>query len=149
VVQLQGCPIQCHGCYVPETHDPTGGTLITVDEVVRELLDPISEPRDGVTVTGGEAFSQPAGLAALLKELKARDLHTVVYTGYTLGMLARRSEPDIHEAFHLIDLLVDGPFVATLTDGAGEWRGSSNQRLIPHPLGVSRLHVNRLSRAKT
>jgi len=135
VVQLQGCPIRCRGCYVPETHDPTGGVLVNLADIVRGILDPIGEPRDGVTVTGGEAFSQPAGLAALIKELKALmlSLHTVVYSGYTLEVLACRPEPEVREALHIIDLLVDGPFVAALAGGAGEWRGSRNQRLIPQP----------------
>jgi len=136
VVQLQGCPIRCRGCYVPETHDPTGGMSRTIAEVVQGLLDPVGEPRDGVTVTGGEAFSQPAGLADLLHRLKARSLHTVVYSGYTLEVLARKPEPEVWEALHLIDLLVDGPFVAALADGAGEWRGSRNQRLIHHPARI-------------
>jgi len=103
---------------------------------VQALLDPVGEPRDGVTVTGGEAFSQPAGLAHLLHKLKARGLHTVVYSGYTLEMLARRRKAEVGEALHLIALLVDGPFVAALTDGAGEWRGSRNQRLIHHPARI-------------
>jgi anaerobic ribonucleoside-triphosphate reductase activating protein len=136
VVQLQGCPIRCRGCYVPETHDPTGGVPLTIAEIVGNLLNPVGEPRDGVTVTGGEAFSQPVGLAAVLKELKLRGVHTVVYSGYTLEVLARRPEPEVWEALYLIDLLVDGPFVAALAEGAGEWRGSRNQRLIPRPARV-------------
>ena len=35
-----------------------------------------------------------------------------------------------------VDLLIDGPFVAPLAQGAGEWRGSRNQRLIAHPSTV-------------
>jgi len=136
VVQLQGCPIRCRGCYVPETHDPSGGILLTVEEVVKALLDPAGDPRDGITVLGGEPFFQPSGLADLLKKLKGQGLHTVVYSGYTLKVLARRPEPEVWEALHLIDLLVDGPFVAALTDGAGEWRGSRNQRLIHHPARI-------------
>jgi len=136
VVQLQGCPIRCQGCYVPETHDPSGGILLTIAEVVKALLDPVGEPRDGITVLGGEPFFQPAGLAVLLRKLRGRGLHTVVYSGYTLEVLARRPEPKVWEALHLIDLLVDGPVVAALTDGAGEWRGSRNQRLIHHPASI-------------
>src|SRR6266851_4859488 len=82
---------------------------------------------------GGEPFAQPVGLAAFLRCLKARRIHTVVYTGYTLEVLARRAEPAIRAALELTDLLIDGPFVAALADGAGEWRGSRNQRFISHP----------------
>ena len=123
-------------CYVPETHDPAGGILLTIGEVVKALLDPVGDPRDGIMVLGGEPFFQPAGLAILLRKLQGRSLHTVVYSGYTLEVLARRSEPEVLEALHLIDLLVDGPFVAALTEGAGEWRGSRNQRLIHRPAGI-------------
>lgn len=136
VVQLQGCPIRCPGCYVPETHDPLGGVTLGIGPVVHALLDPAGTPRDGVTISGGEPFLQPRALLLLLQELKARRLHTVVYTGSTLEALARRPEPEVHAALRLTDLLVDGPYVAALADGAGEWRGSRNQRLIPRPARV-------------
>lgn len=61
VVQLQGCPIRCRGCYVPETHDLTGGILLTIGEVVQGLLNPVGEPRDGITVLGGEPVRRIVG----------------------------------------------------------------------------------------
>jgi len=106
---------------------------LSVPDVVTALLDPAGEPRDGVTVLGGEPFFQPVALLALLPELKSRRIHTVVYTGHTLEVLARRPEPEVREALELTDLLIDGPFVSSLADGAGEWRGSRNQRFIPNP----------------
>jgi anaerobic ribonucleoside-triphosphate reductase activating protein len=133
VVQVQGCPIRCAGCYVPETHDPAGGTALPVRVVADAALDPAAGPRDGVTVLGGEPFAQAQALAALLGALRVRGVHTVVYSGYTLDALRRRNEPAVHESLALVDLLIDGPFVAALSEDAGEWRGSRNQRLIPHP----------------
>ena len=118
---------------MPETHDPAGGAALGVADVVAALLDPAGEPRDGATVLGGEPFSQPLGLAALVRALKRLGLHVVVYTGHTLEALARRPEPEVGEALKLVDLLVDGPYVAALADRAGEWRGSRNQRLIIRP----------------
>lgn len=106
---------------------------LDVQIVVSALLDPAGDPRDGVTVLGGEPFAQPIGLAALLRGLKGRGVHTVVYSGYTLESLVRRAEPEVREALALTDLLIDGPFIAALTEGAGEWRGSRNQRLIARP----------------
>jgi len=133
VVQLQGCPIRCAGCVVPETHDPAGGVPLSIGHIVQTVLDRVGEPRDGVTVLGGEPFAQPRGLFALLRALKARRVHTTVYSGYTLAALTRRLEPEVREALRLTDLLIDGPYVAGLSDGAGEWRGSRNQRLVVHP----------------
>lgn len=133
VCQFQGCERSCVGCYVPETHPLGGGALLPVRDVLATLLDPAGSPRDGVTISGGEPFLQPHALLLLLQELKARRIHTVVYTGYTLEALACRQEPEVQAALRLTDLLVDGPYVAALGDGAGEWRGSRNQRLIPNP----------------
>lgn len=130
VVQLQGCPIRCRGCVVPETHDPACGTELSVMDVVAALLDPAGEPRDGASVLGGEPFFQPAGLLTLLQTLSARAIHIVVYTGYTLEALQRRPEPEVAAALDLIDFLIDGPFIAALAEGAGAWRGSRNQRVI-------------------
>ncbi len=133
VCQFQGCERSCPHCYVPETHPTDAGTLLPVRAVLAALLDPAGAPRDGVTISGGEPFLQPRVLLWLLHELKARRVHTVVYTGYTLEALGRRREPEVQAALRLTDLLVDGPYVAALADGAGEWRGSRNQRLIANP----------------
>jgi len=48
-------------CYVPETHDLGGGILLTIAEVVKALLDPVGEPRDGMTVLGGEPVRRIVG----------------------------------------------------------------------------------------
>lgn len=133
VVQLSGCLLRCTGCYVPETHDPRGGVELSVSEVVDLVLDSQGEPRDGVTVLGGEPFLQPEGLAALLGTFKERGLHVTLYTGYTLEALRARGETVVEEALSHADILIDGPFVAQLSRNAGEWRGSTNQRIIYQP----------------
>ncbi len=133
VLQVQGCPIRCPGCYVPQTHDPAGGVELSVGEALELLLEPAGEPRDGITVLGGEPFAQPLALAAVLRELEALGIHRTVYTGYAFDVLCRRPEPEVREALVLTDLLIDGPYVRRLSVGAGEWRGSRNQRLIPLP----------------
>jgi len=134
VLQVQGCPLRCSAlCFVPATHAIEAGVVLPVDMLVDALLDPAGAPRDGISVLGGEPFGQPAGLAVLLRRLKARGLHTTVYTGYTLAALARQPEPAFREALEFVDLLIDGPFLPALAEGAGEWRGSRNQRLIPDP----------------
>jgi anaerobic ribonucleoside-triphosphate reductase activating protein len=140
VAQMQGCPIRCPGCSVPETHAFDRGVRLSVETVAAALLDPAGAPRDGVTVLGGEPFAQPAGLAALLRRLKEHGIHTVVYSGYTLAALACRAEPAVRQALTRTDLLIDGPFVAALAAGAGPWRGSRNQRLIPHPGSILASH---------
>lgn len=130
VIQMQGCSIQCDSCFVPQTHGFGGGALADVNDIVRHALAPEGEPRDGVTVTGGEPFDQPAALAAILRGLKARGVHTIVYTGHTVEALRGRRQPETDEALRLADIIVDGPFVVGLSRGATGWRGSTNQRTI-------------------
>ncbi len=133
VAQLQGCVKKCAGCFVEETHSLNGGVALSISEVVELLLDPVGQPRDGVTILGGEPFMQPDGLAALLHELKCRRQHITLYSGYTLEELRARTEPSVHAALALADILIDGAFVAAQSRNAGEWRGSTNQRIIYAP----------------
>ena len=125
--------LEISGCYVPETHPLTGGMSVSVASVAMELVGYHGAPRDGVTILGGEPMAQLDALLALLQTLKRGDIHVTVYTGYTLEALAARNRPALAAAMELIDLLIDGPYVRELADGAGEWRGSSNQRLIANP----------------
>lgn len=134
VVGFSGCPIRCAGCLVPHTWAANSGEPRPVTAIAEALLDP-TQRRDGISIVGGEPFAQPDGLAALLAELRRRQptIHLTAYSGFTLEALGRRGEPSVRAALALVDLLIDGPFVRRLHRGAGEWRGSTNQRLIPHP----------------
>lgn len=131
VVQLAGCLLGCPGCYVPETHPLHSGTPMRVEEVVRCLLASAGEPRAGITILGGEPFLQVPGLLALVQRLKQYRQHLTLYSGYTLAQLLARAEaPDIRQILRHTDVLIDGPYIKALADGAGEWRGSTNQRIL-------------------
>jgi anaerobic ribonucleoside-triphosphate reductase activating protein len=130
--KFQGCPLHCRGCITPESWDPAGGWLVPAGRLADTLLDPSYE-RDGVTILGGEPFAQSSGLLALAHALRRRGCaHILVYTGYTWGHLRRLAEqqPRVGAILDQVDVLIDGPFVAALADGAGPWTGSGNQRVI-------------------
>lgn len=132
VVKLQGCPVRCVGCITPDTWDSNGGILVPVDRLVNDLLDP-GHPRDGVSILGGEPFAQPNGLFALVLALRSGGCrHILCYSGYTYEALRRQAEwqPAIAAVLGEIDMLIDGPYVAALADGAGPWTGSANQRVL-------------------
>ena len=132
VVKLQGCPIRCLGCITPETWDASGGFAAPVGRLADALLDPALD-RDGVTILGGEPFSQPAALHALVGALRLRGCHHILcYSGYTYDALRHRSkfEPAVGAVLDEIDMLIDGPYVARLAEGAGPWTGSSNQHVL-------------------
>src|SRR5262245_41501891 len=133
VLQTAGCLLRCIGCHAVETHPMDSGVEMNVAEIIERLLAPDGEPRDGVTILGGEPFLQPKGLLALMRSLKQRDQHITLYTGYTLDDLVCRNNQTISQILELTDILIDGPFVKELSDNAGEWVGSTNQRLIFRP----------------
>lgn len=85
---------------------------------------------DGVTILGGEPFDQPDSVAELVSRLKHHGIHTVVYSGYMIEQLILRKLPAIDYILTNVDLLIDGPFVSEMREGAGEYRGSRNQQLI-------------------
>jgi len=138
VVQVAGCSIRCAGCYVPETHERTNGRLVSIDEIIAEI-DEQRERHDGVTILGGEPFDQAASLEILVEKLKAKNYHVAVYSGYTLESLSARECESVNRILTKIDLLIDGAFDRNLTKNAGEYRGSSNQRLIRYPISKTKM----------
>jgi anaerobic ribonucleoside-triphosphate reductase activating protein len=70
---------------------------------------------EGISVSGGEPFDQPAGLGLLLQGAHAAGLSTLVYTGYALADLRLRQDLAAFALRH-IDILVDGPYRAVLAE---------------------------------
>lgn len=132
VVQVSGCSIRCQGCFVPQTHERENGTLVSIDSIVSEIVANRAE-HDGVTILGGEPFDQSGPVAELVSRLKLQGLHITIYSGYPMEVLMRRKTASIDYILTQIDLLIDGPFVASVSDRASEYRGSRNQRLINDP----------------
>lgn len=131
-VLFQFCPLKCKGCWTPQLHSKEAGALVSVEKLAELLLDTNFE-RDGVTILGGEPFSQPEGLNALVKALSSKNCpHIVCYSGYTLEVLREKAvkEPAIGEVLNEIDVLIDGAYVESLASSAGLWTGSGNQRVI-------------------
>ncbi|MGN0036748.1 MAG: anaerobic ribonucleoside-triphosphate reductase activating protein [Bacteroidaceae bacterium] len=129
-IYLAGCSHRCPGCHNPASWDPKAGTPLT-DEVLTGLIRSIrSNPLlDGVTLSGGDPFFCPEELLTLVRRLKQETgLNLWCYTGYTLEQLQAR--PACAAVLSYVDVLVDGPFVASLYSPYLEFRGSSNQRIV-------------------
>ena len=133
VVQVAGCSIRCAGCYVPETHDRANRNLVSVERIVREI-EGFRGEHDGVTILGGEPFDQTDALLTLVRKLKEKNFHLVIYSGFTLEALFARDSENVRQILAFTDVLIDGAFMKDLSNGAGEYRGSSNQRMIYDPL---------------
>jgi anaerobic ribonucleoside-triphosphate reductase activating protein len=131
-VHVQGCGRRCAGCFNPETHDPAAGREVTPVALAAEIAAAAAAATaigfEGVTVSGGEPFDQAAELHSLLAALRdlAPSLSVLVYSGYTRAELEAMPAPGARAALALVDVLIDGPYLAAraVEDGV---RGSANQ----------------------
>jgi anaerobic ribonucleoside-triphosphate reductase activating protein len=129
---VQGCTIHCPGCVSQDTWPSDPATAIPVHELIAWCKKVSANAAEGVTISGGEPFDQPAGLAALLKELHAwrraaaLDFDILCYSGYALQNLKRKHA----RLLALLDAIIPEPYVDGLPLSS-LWQGSSNQPLVP------------------
>ena len=126
----QGCPHGCEGCHNPATHSFDGGKVFSIDEIINAIDEnPLLQ---GVTFSGGEPLCQVKPFLSLARKVKSRNLHLLIYTGYTIEELEERmrKEPELKELLKLSDHLVEGRFELSLRNLSLVYRGSSNQRII-------------------
>lgn len=130
VIFAQGCRHGCKGCHNPDTWDPSGGTVVTVEDLFKQIQG--TRLIKGVTFSGGEPFLQAAPLAWLGREVKELGLDVITFTGYTWERLLALSEKDraVNELLLASDYIVDGPFILEERDLGLPFRGSRNQRII-------------------
>lgn len=127
-VFVQGCPHACPECHNPETHDFEGGKLVDTQEIIAHLgKNPLVR---GLTLSGGEPMLKAAELAEIAGAARARGMNVWCYTGYTLEELDETNDEAQQRLLGMIDVLVDGPYVAAKRSLALPFCGSTNQRLI-------------------
>ena len=141
---VSGCRHCCPNCFNPETWSFEYGQPFTKD-TEEELAAALSKPFiNGLTILGGEPFepeNQP-GLLELSRRIKASYPEKSIwsFTGYLFDrdILAKKLGPweVTQELLSYLDVLVDGPFVASLKNLNLRFRGSSNQRLIDVPASL-------------
>ncbi len=129
-VFCQGCPHHCPGCQNPETWEFVEKTRVAPEQILEMVhRNPLVH---GVTLSGGEPFSQPAELAELAKLLRAEGYEVAAYTGYTFEQLMQGTAEQ-RLLLENIDVLVDGPFLIEERTLEARFRGSRNQRVLDVP----------------
>ena len=132
---VQGCPHGCPGCHNPDSHDPSGGREMTVEEVAAEMLgNPLT---DGLTLSGGEPFAQAEDCLRLAAAARSRGLNVWSYSGWTFEHLRDEGTPEQKALLQALDVLIDGPFLLAERTLALPWRGSRNQRVIDVPASLA------------
>lgn len=126
VIWVQGCKHNCKGCQNKETHDFSGGKLVDVEDIKKEI-DNLNIQR-GITISGGEPFEQAVECMEIAKYTKELGYSVWVYTGYTFEELVK---DEVKLKFlQQVDILVDGKFKIEERDLSLNFRGSRNQRII-------------------
>lgn len=126
-VWVQGCSIQCKGCFNPHLWSPFGGNKLSPSHLADKALSSNSE---GITLLGGEPFEQADSLSIFAEMVRNQGMSVMTFTGYTLPVLQRRAtnSEGISKLLAATDLLVDGPYVANQIDNQRPWVGSRNQQ---------------------
>jgi anaerobic ribonucleoside-triphosphate reductase activating protein len=130
-IWTQGCTIHCAGCLSRDTWAADPRKAVPV-EAVLGWLDSLPGPVDGVTISGGEPFEQPAPLAELLRGIRTwrgrTSVDILIYSGRVLSRLSR--VPESREILKMCDAVITGPYVDRLNAGS-PLKGSANQRIVP------------------
>lgn len=129
-VFVQGCPHHCKGCHNQHTWSFEGGYTSSVERILEEAAK--DKLLKGITLSGGEPFTQAKALAKLSKEAHAMGLNVFCYTGYTFEALYQQfdAHPEYRELLEQCDWLVDGPFIEEEMSLMLHFRGSRNQRIL-------------------
>ena len=131
---VSGCTHRCKGCFNPQAWDFSFGEPF--DGAVMERLVALLRPHyiRGVTYLGGEPFDphNQEGLLALSRKIRAAFPEKSIwsFTGYVYGQNLPQVPGVTQELLSMLDVLVDGPFIAAQKNLSLRFRGSSNQRLI-------------------
>lgn len=138
VLFVSGCRNHCKECFQPETWSFSYGQPFTreIEEAIIASLQP--DYIRGLTLLGGDPF-EPENQKALLPFMKrvrqsCPNKDVWAYTGYVLDVdLAAGGKcctEATRELLELIDVLVDGPFIAEQKSIMLKFKGSLNQRVI-------------------
>jgi anaerobic ribonucleoside-triphosphate reductase activating protein len=140
VLYMQGCSIACPGCQNKAIWDKLAGTVLDTKDLAAQLVA-MSTEHHNYTIQGGEPTEQTHALQVLMSEIRHLDpdAHITLYSGHTWETLMKL--PVGVDIIHDVDVLVDGPFIASQDDPFILWRGSRNQRPIDVKATIEAGHV--------
>lgn len=135
---VSGCTHRCKDCFNQESWDFNAGRKFTekTKQIILDALKP--DYINGLTILGGEPFERinQKGLLELLKKVKEvypkKDIWC--FTGYLydtdiIGRMYKEWE-ETPKLLSMIDVLIDGPFIAEQKNLMLKFKGSENQRTI-------------------
>lgn len=138
VLFVSGCRNHCKDCFQPHTWDFNYGEPFD-EHVQQEILDSLAPVYvQGLTLLGGEPFEpeNQMELVEFVRKVKAqypkKDIWAFTGYVYDVDLIegGRKYCEVTDELLSMIDVLVDGPFIAEQKDLTLKFRGSRNQRVL-------------------
>ncbi len=124
VIWVQGCSLNCPGCFNPETHPVDSGERVTVSYLCNRVIS-FGDSIEGITISGGEPLEQIDALTCFLGYIKKHsDLSILLFTGYSWDEISRMQHSD--ELLACVDVLIAGRYEQALRSSTG-LLGSTNQ----------------------
>ena len=126
---VQGCNKRCRGCCNPAYLQLVERELVSASSVLEWLENAHhAHNLEGVTFLGGEPMLQAQGLAIVAQGAESLGLSVMVFSGYTKTELDMMQLPGVDQLLRYMDVLVDGPYEASLPEISRRWAGSTNQQ---------------------
>jgi anaerobic ribonucleoside-triphosphate reductase activating protein len=126
VVWVQGCTLNCPGCFNPHTHARLAGNNWSVGRLVKLILEQKSEI-EGITISGGEPLQQLKPLIEFTRHKKDQsDLSILLFSGFTWEEIQRI--PGAHTLLEHLDVLIAGRYLAVKRLASG-LIGSTNKTI--------------------
>lgn len=125
---VSGCKFHCKDCFNSESWDFNSGKPFD-SEAKSKLIELASKPYiSRITILGGEPLADGnyQEIGKLIPELPKKQIW--LFTGYTFEELLQ--DQNRLDVISMVDVLVEGRFVAELKDISLRFRGSSNQRIL-------------------
>ncbi len=124
VIWVQGCSLNCPGCFNPETHPADLGERVAVGDLCNRVIS-LGDSIEGITISGGEPLEQIDALTRFLSCIKKHsDLSVLLFSGYSLDEISKMQQST--ELLSCVDVLIAGRYEQTLRSSIG-LVGSINQ----------------------
>ena len=134
VLWLQGCSIQCEGCWNDELWSFSGGKKMSSEEIIQILQNNTDV---GLTLLGGEPLDQAPAVLELIENCHTSGFDVMLYTGYELEELSKVQKQCAEQS----DIVIHGRYVHELRSVHLLWRGSTNQKILINNLKYSGLDL--------
>ncbi len=108
VLWVQGCTLNCPGCFNPQSHDRHGGEDVTIEKLFARINAQAGQI-EGITLSGGEPLQQAPGVAELLALIRQHTSFSVVlFTGFSWEEVLRLPQAGV--LLGSIDILLAGRY---------------------------------------